>query len=55
MGMECPKLGLVSGLLLVELLRFQQTLGLQLSLPLAHLPRKARLGVVSLLANLLAN
>ena len=45
--MECQKLGLVSGLLLVEHVGFQQALGLQLSLQLAHLPRKAHLVVAS--------
>ena len=47
--MECQKLGLVSGLLLLlmELLSFQQALGLQLSLQLANLPRKAHLGMAS--------
>ena len=45
--MECQELGLVSGLLLVELLGFQQALGLQLSLQLAHLPRKTHLSVDS--------
>ena len=42
-GMECQKLGLVSGLLLVEHVGFQQALGLQLSLQLAYLPRKTHL------------
>ena len=46
-GMECQKLGLVSGLLLVEHVSFQQALGLQLSLHLAHLPRKTHLSVDS--------
>ena len=46
-GMECQKLGLVSGLLLVEHVSFQQALGLQLSLQLAHLPRKTHLSVDS--------
>ena len=50
-GLECHKLGLVSGLLFVELLGFQQPLGLQLSLQLVHLPRRAHLGVATLLAS----
>ena len=37
-GMECQKLGLVSGLLLVELLGFQQALSLQLSCVARYLP-----------------
>ena len=49
--MECQKLGLLSGLLLAEMLGFQQALGLQLSLKLSHLPRKAHLVVAGLRAS----
>ena len=54
-GMECHKLGLVSGLLLMELPGFQQALGLQLSLQLAHLPRKTHLSVDSYVTIQLTN